>query len=300
LALRLQFPPPLDWDGMLACLKDCAIPGVEHVTGSSYQRTIEVEGYPGVLELWPGGPDHVLLRAHLPHWRGLIHFAQRARTILNLDANVEAAMEQLDPDPIVGPLTRQRPGLRPVGSWDPFEAGVRAIVGQFVGEAGASAITGGIVKRLGVAVPGLVSLGLTHLFPPASALAAADLGGLGVAPIGATAIKKFASAVADNTLSLDRDRELEDLLESIAAIPGVNLNTAHQIAMRIGDSDAFPASTETIRRWVSRATANPISRRDANELANSWRPYRALAATYLASATGPQRVERRMRNTSSG
>jgi AraC family transcriptional regulator of adaptative response / DNA-3-methyladenine glycosylase II len=70
LMLRLPFRPPLDWDSMLSYVAARAIPGVEHVSGRTYRRTVDVEGDPGVLELWPGGPDHLLLRAHLPHWEG--------------------------------------------------------------------------------------------------------------------------------------------------------------------------------------------------------------------------------------
>src|SRR5207237_8393276 len=96
--------------------------------------------------MWPGAPDHLLLRAHLPHWEGLIHVAQRARRVFNLDADVEAADQILDADPIVGSLVRATPGLRPPGTWDPFETGVRAIVGQQVSVAGASTITARIVR----------------------------------------------------------------------------------------------------------------------------------------------------------
>lgn len=67
LALRLPFWPPLDWDAMLGLLRASAIPGVEDVSGGTYRRTVVIDGDPGVLELSPGGTDHLVLRAHLPH-----------------------------------------------------------------------------------------------------------------------------------------------------------------------------------------------------------------------------------------
>src|SRR5262249_45020083 len=88
LVLRLPFQPPLNWDAMLGYFDARAIAGVERVTVNTYRRTVVIDGDPGVLELSPGGPDHLLLRAHLPHWEGLIHVVQRARRVFNLDADV--------------------------------------------------------------------------------------------------------------------------------------------------------------------------------------------------------------------
>src|SRR5262249_12022186 len=130
LLLRVPFEPPLEWSLMLAYLAERAIPGVESAADDTYRRTIEIDGDPGVLEYSPGGPDHLLLRAHLPHWGGLIHIVQRARRIFGLDADVAAANQALALDPIIGPLVRVAPGLRPPGTWDAFETGVALILGQ--------------------------------------------------------------------------------------------------------------------------------------------------------------------------
>src|ERR687892_408158 len=180
LILRLPFRPPLDWDAMLGYFALRAIPGVEAVADGTYRRTIVVDGDPGVIEVSPGGDDHLLLRAHLPHWEGLIHVAQRVRRIFGLDADGDAARAHFGTEPPIGPLVAARPGLRVPGAWDAYETGVRAIIGQQVTVAGASTITGRLVQRQGRPVPGFGPLGLTHTFPPAAALAEADLDGLGL------------------------------------------------------------------------------------------------------------------------
>jgi AraC family transcriptional regulator, regulatory protein of adaptative response / DNA-3-methyladenine glycosylase II len=77
LRLRLPFRGPLDWGALVAYFAARAIPGVEHVSGDTYRRTIVIGGDPGVLELFPGGDDHLILRAHLPHWEELIHVVAR-------------------------------------------------------------------------------------------------------------------------------------------------------------------------------------------------------------------------------
>ncbi|HET6951136.1 MAG TPA: AlkA N-terminal domain-containing protein, partial [Acidimicrobiales bacterium] len=155
LALRLPFRGALDWPAFLDYFAARAIPGVEHVAGGAYRRTIVVDGDPGVLEFTAGGPDHLVLRAHLPHWEGLIHLVERARRIFGLDADVDEATVALRPDPLVGPLVAARPGLRVPGAWDPFEVGVRAILGQQVTVAGASTLAARLVERHGTPVPGL-------------------------------------------------------------------------------------------------------------------------------------------------
>jgi AraC family transcriptional regulator of adaptative response / DNA-3-methyladenine glycosylase II len=281
LTIRLAFRPPLDWDAMLAYFQRRAIAGVETVSGDTYRRTVAVDGDPGVLELLPGSSDHLLLRAHLPHWEGLIHLVQRARRIFNLDADVEASTVHLDGDPLVGPLQRARPGLRPPGTWDPFETGVRAIIGQQVSIVGANTLTARVVEGFGTPVPGLASLGLTHLFPSAEVLASADLSRLGLTPARARAVSAFAQGVVQGHIDLDRSKTLDQLVASITATPGLGPWTAHYLALRLGEPDAFPASDLGLRRALGARTDGTISPSRANELAQVWRPHRAHAATHL-------------------
>ena len=281
LLLRLPFAGPLDWDGMLAYFSARAIPGVEHVAGSVYRRTVVIDGDPGVLELQAGGDDHVLLRAHLPHWYGLIHMVERARRIVALDAPITDATRHLAGDPLLGPRVGARPGLRVPGTWDPFETGVRAIVGQQVSVRGATTITGRIVERLGDPVPGLGELGLTHVFPTPEALAEADLSGLGLTTARAEAVRGFARAVAVGDIRLDRSLPLDDFVASVTAVPGLGPWTAHYLALRLGERDAFPATDLGIRHALLRLSPEPVEAAEA--VAEPWRPWRALAAVHLWS-----------------
>jgi AraC family transcriptional regulator of adaptative response / DNA-3-methyladenine glycosylase II len=268
LMLRLPFHGPLDWDAMVAFFAARAIPGVEQVSGTTYRRTIVVDGDPGVLELAPGGDDYLLLRAHLPHWEELIHLVERARRIASLDFELDEPTRHLAGDPVIGPLLRARPGLRAPGTWDAFETGVRAIIGQQISIAAANTVTGRLVDRLGVPVPGLERLGLTHSFPSAEALASTDLTGLGLTRGRADAIRSFAGAVAEDAVRLDRSVSLERLLASLTAIQGLGPWTAQYLAFRLGEPDACPISPA--------------------EVAERWRPWRALATAHLWMADGSQ------------
>ena len=279
LLLRLPFTGPLDWETMAAYFAARAIPGVEQVSGGTYRRTIVAGGDPGVLELSAGGDDHLILRAHLPHWEELVHIVHRARRIASLDFELDEPASHLARDPTIGPLLDARPGLRPPGTWDPFETGVRAIIGQQVTLAHANTIAGRLVQRFGTRVAGLEPLGLTHTFPSASTLAGADLDGLGLTPARARAIGLFARAVSADAVRLDRSIGLDRLIASITALDGLGPWTAHYLALRLGEPDACPTSDLGLRRSLPRHA--PSAAAAIDDLAESWRPWRALAATHL-------------------
>jgi AraC family transcriptional regulator of adaptative response / DNA-3-methyladenine glycosylase II len=136
-------------------------------------------------------------------------------------------------------------------------------------------------------VPGLRALDLTHLFPPAEALADADLSGLGLTAARAAAIGSFARAVADGAVRLDRGSRLEELAESIAAVPGLGPWTAQYLALRLGEPDAFPAGDLGIRRSLAHLVGRTVTERDAAALAEGWRPWRAHGAVHLWLTPGP-------------
>jgi AraC family transcriptional regulator of adaptative response / DNA-3-methyladenine glycosylase II len=284
LPLRMTFRGPLDWKSLVSFLAARAIPGVEQVSGETYRRTIVVDGDPGVLELSRGGDDHLVLIGHLPHWEGLVHLVTRARKIANLDLDLDEPTSRLSDDPTIGPLLRARPGLRTPGTWDPFEAGVRAIIGQQVTVSAANTITGRLVERLGTPVPGLGE-GLTHAFPAAATLAVADLAGLGLPRARRDTVRAFARAVAEDAVRLDGSVGLDELTVSLTAIDGVGSWTANYLALRLGERDAFPATDLGLRRALDgRARSGAALAR----LADRWRPWRALAAMHLWTASAPE------------
>ena len=209
----------------------------------------------------------------------------RVRRIFGLDADPRPASAALASDPIVGPLVRARPGSRVAGTWDPFEIGVRAIIGQQVSVAGAGTITARLVERHGVPVAGLRALGLSALFPTPVVLADAELDGLGLTSARAAAVRGFSQAVYDGKLPLDRSVPLSELVEAVGAVDGLGPWTAQYLAVRLGEPDAFPAGDLGLRRAVGRITGRAIPTRDDLEaLAERWRPWRAHAAMHLWTA----------------
>jgi AraC family transcriptional regulator of adaptative response / DNA-3-methyladenine glycosylase II len=212
----------------------------------------------------------------------LIHVVQRARRIFGLD--VQPA--PLGDDPTLGPLVRSRPGLRPPGTWDAFETGVRAIIGQQVSVAGAGTIIGRLVERHGTPVAGLGAIGLYRSFPGPEALARADLDGLGLTTARAAAVAAFARAVSDGDLVLDRATPLAGLVDAISAVPGLGPWTASYLALMMGEPDAFPAGDLGLRRALAPSGDGPVPARRAEAEAERWRPWRAHAAVHLWLSAG--------------
>ena len=281
LALRLPFTPPLEWDTMLEYFQSRAIPGVESVSDGTYRRTVVIDGHPGVIELSRGGEDHLLLVAHLPHWEGLIHVVDRARRIFGLDIDLEEANDRLGRDADIGPLVRKSPGLRTPGTWDPFETAIRAICGQMISVASAGTIVRRIVDRHGADVPGLGALGLSRVFPTPATLAEGNLDGLGLTATRVEAVRALSRAVDDGSLRLDRGASLDRFVDSVCSLRGLGPWSAHYLALRVGEPDAFPGSDLGIRRSLEHLLGRPVSSHDAEVASERWRPWRSLAATHL-------------------
>jgi len=156
---------------------------------------------------------------------------------------------------------------------------VRAILGQRVTVAGARTMAGRLVQRLGAPVPGLTELGLTHTFPPAEVVADADLEGLGLTGARIQALQAFATAVRDGAVRLDGSVSLEEFVASVVALPGLGDWTAHYLALRLGEADAFPAGDLGLRKALANGTV-PTTR-EVEQRAEAWRPWRATAAIHL-------------------
>jgi AraC family transcriptional regulator of adaptative response / DNA-3-methyladenine glycosylase II len=278
LELRLRYRAPLAWDALLAFLAPRAIPGVESVDreAGTYRRTIEQAGHPGVVEVWHE-PQHraLRLRVHLPDYDDLVHLVAGVRRLFDLDADPAEIDAVLARDPRLRPLVRAQPGVRVPGALDPFEVGVRAVLGQQVSVATGTRLAGRFVAAHGRAVPGLAPLGLTHVFPRPEDVATrglAALAAVGLPRARAAAVEAFARAVTHGDLPRGRDAGLDATVRALRRLPGFGDWTAQYVAMRaFGERDAFPAGDLGLRRVLGP---------DAAARAERWRPWRAYGALH--------------------
>ena len=278
VVLKLAFRPPYDWPQVRAFLAARALPGVERVDERGYARTVACAGGAAIVSVRAlDGPDALELRVSGAAPAALFALVSTARRVFDLAADPEAIARGLRADPLLGRLARRRPGLRIPGAWDPFECAVRAVLGQQVSVAAARTMAGRLVARAGHALdPG--HDGLTHLFPAAAAVAAADLGGLGLTGARERALRGLARAVADGRV--DFDAPAGDVTAALAELPGLGPWTAQYVALRaLGDPDAFPHGDLVLRRAAGNGAA--LSARALAARAEAWRPWRAYAVLHL-------------------
>ncbi len=306
ITVRLPYRPPIDLDRMLRFLAARAIPGVESVQAGRYRRTLLLPHGTGIVCLGPASGDrgYIECELQLEDLRDLTAAVQRCRRLLDLDADPAAITGYLAADPVLGPLAAASPGRRCPGHVDGDELAVRAVLGQQVSVAAARRLGGRLVAGYGKPLE-RPDGPLTHCFPTAETLAAADPAALPMPRARAAALAALATALASGELSLhpgaDRDRAEAQLL----AMPGIGPWTAACIRMRaLSDPDAFPPGDSGVldalarlgalpeagragagrpgaRAGAGRPGARAAAARAAAALAAGWRPWRSYAVHHL-------------------
>ncbi len=295
--LRLAYRAPIDAERMLGFLAARAIPGVESVQDGQYRRTIQLPNGTGILSLDPlvpsparRGPGYVECELQLEDLRDLTAAVQRCRRLLDLDADPEAVTGYLAADPVLGPLALAHPGRRSPGHVDGNELALRAVLGQQVSVAAARRLGARLVASYGKPLS-RPDGSLTHCFPTAETLAAADPATLPMPRSRALALTGLAAALASGELSLDPGAERDRAEAVLLALPGIGPWTASYIRMRaLSDPDAFLPTDVGVLDALSRLGAVPAgtgapararAAKAAAALAESWRPWRSYAVHHL-------------------
>jgi AraC family transcriptional regulator, regulatory protein of adaptative response / DNA-3-methyladenine glycosylase II len=289
LKLRLPYKPPFDWANLIAFLGQRAIPGVELVTRSSYQRTIELDGVPGFLTVRPDEAEsRLVVNLEISTYEGLARTIERIRRMFDLSADPVQIASHLSRDPKLQPLIELRPGLRVPGVWDGFEVAVLAVLGQKLSTRVSNDKVARLVRAFGTPVESSIR-GLNYLFPRAEVLAVSDLSQAGISDDCADTIRLLAGPATRSHLTFATSRTLEQVVSQVGAVCGIDDSTANYIAMRaLGEPDAFPARELGLRRNLAGA-GRPVSPLNAIAMAEPWRPWRAYAAMHIAqSATALQ------------
>ena len=278
LVLRLDYRAPYDWDALRGFLAARAIPGVETVVADRYARVVHLDGAVGTIEVRDEPARHGLALAVSPELVGaLMPLVVRVRRMFDLDARPDVIAGVLGRDPRLARHVRARPGLRVPGAIDPFEAAVRAMLGQQVSVAAATTLAGRFVARFGTPVA-TTHTALTHRFPTAPEIvraAPAAIAAIGLPGKRAAAIHALAGAIVDGGLDLGAT-ELDAFVASAIALPGIGPWTAHYLAMRaLHLPDAFPAGDLGVKHALG------LAAREAEAHATRWRPFRSYAVLHL-------------------
>jgi len=282
IVLRLPYRAPLDLGALIAFLGRRAVPGVEEVVDGVYRRSLRLPHGVGTVELWADG-DALMAALRLDDLRDLGTAVQRCRALLDLDADPQSVDEVLGADAVLGALVRDDPGRRVPGHVDGDELAVRAVLGQQVSVAAAATMAGRLTHAHGAPLAHPLG-GVTHVFPTAAALAAADPASLAMPASRRRALLGLTAALAAGDVVLDGGVDREDARARLLALPGIGPWTTAYVAMRaLRDPDAFLPTDLGVRHGLERL-GHPGDPRSAERLAERWRPYRAYALQHLWAA----------------
>ncbi len=289
LTVSLAVREPFDSAALLTFLGDRGVRGVESCTRSTYARTIRLAHGHGSVRLTPQ-VDRVDCVLALSDLRDVASAVERCRRLLDLDADPVAIDTHLGSDDLLRPWVLKRPGTRVPGHVDGFEVAVRAVIGQQISVAGARSVAAHLVAEYGEPVRAADSL--THLFPTADSIAAADPETLPMPRARGRALVGLAAAVAGGNVVLDRSAHRTDVRTALLALPGVGPWTADYVALRaLGDPDVFLPTDLGVRQGLSRlgVEGNP---REVAESSDRWRPWRSYALMHVWARLGAEKGER--------
>jgi AraC family transcriptional regulator of adaptative response / DNA-3-methyladenine glycosylase II len=280
--LQLSYRPPYDWTGTLAFLAARALKGVEHVTDSSYARTVQLGEAKGWIRVTQAKKKHALMveftHSLTPVLPALL---SRVRALFDLNARPDLIAKHLGRDAHLQSTVKAYPGLRVPGAFHGFEMGVRAILGQQVTVKAATTIACRFVEAFGE--PMVTPLPeLSRLTPAAATVAAAtvdDIARHGIVAARCRGIIALAKVQGSGGLCLDggAHHDPDDSIKRLAELPGIGQWTAHYIAMRaLRWPDAFPKEDIAVRNNLGGVTA-----KEAEMYSQSWRPWRSYAVMHV-------------------
>ena len=177
-----------------------------------------------------------------PHWGGLIHVVQQVRRLFNLDFDLDVGHAALGRRPRAQAAHRRHfPGFAfPAPGIPSRWASARSSASRSPSPAPGT-IIGRVVARHGTPGPRAArSSASTHLFPAAETLAEADLAGTGLTGARMAAIHGFARRVAGRVGPARPEPVARRAGGHGGAVPGLGPWTAQYLALRLGESDAFP------------------------------------------------------------
>jgi AraC family transcriptional regulator of adaptative response / DNA-3-methyladenine glycosylase II len=284
LNCQLEFRPPFAWRSLLDYLRLRAVPGVEMADATHYRRTVAIDEHHGWIAVSLGKKDNSLNVELSPSLAPVIGAViARVKRLFDLGAVPDAVSDLLSQDRLLAKVVRRIPGLRVAGAFDGFELAVRAILGQQVSVKSATTLAGRWAQAFGVPIATPYPA-LNRLSPSAQHMAsvtADEIAALGIVGARARCLSVLAPAVLERKVVLTFAPNVEEQIDALMRLPGIGPWTAQYIAMRaLHWPDAFPSGDLMLMRAAN------TSQRKLQELAESWRPWRAYATHYLWQSLG--------------
>jgi 3-methyladenine DNA glycosylase/8-oxoguanine DNA glycosylase len=241
-------------------------------------RLLHPDGEPAVVRAWVAGPS-VRFRAEAQRRETALAAIERMRFALGTDHDLSEFHAAFRGDPLIGPVIRERPWVRPRRRPEPFEALAWAICEQLIEGGRAASIQRRIVRRFG---PRSACGTLRDVPAPAliAGRAPAELEACGLAGKRALAMVRVAREVAAGRADLG---EHEPSWRRLRAIREIGSWTLELLAfLGQGRDDQLPAGdlayVKAVGRWAGlgrRATEDEVRAFFA-----PYEPYAGLAGLY--------------------
>ncbi|GAC1323748.1 MAG: hypothetical protein NVSMB25_20450 [Thermoleophilaceae bacterium] len=226
----------------------------------------------------------IRLRAQAPTRATAAHGIDRMRFALALDHDPRPFQRRFARDPLLGPVIRRRPWLRPPRRGEPFEALAWAITEQLIEVDRARAIQRRLVHRYGRSS----ACGTSRDAPSATVLAdraPAELQACDLSGARAIALIRASREVARGRVDLD---DLDRAERRLGRIAGIGPWTLEKLALEgQGRDDRIPAGdlsyiklVGALARLGRRATIDEV-----HEFFAPYSPYRGLAGSYLLAGS---------------
>ncbi len=287
VTVRLAAREPFDGAGVMAWLATRALAGIESAASGTYTRSMRLARGAAVMTIAPE-PGAVRVTASVEHLADLPSLLTRARRLVDLDSDPEAIDAALAAHPLVAPAVAARPGIRIPGALEPTEMVVRAVLGQQVSVAAGRTAVQRIVAALAAPLPeALARPGVTHLFPPADALADHVYDVTGGPKARREALVRACAAIAAGDVALDIGATREDLTAGLEALPGIGPWTSNYVALRVLGSPDILLTGDSAVRAGAKAMGLAHDPRGLAAAAAPLAPWRSYLMMHLWSASAP-------------
>jgi 3-methyladenine DNA glycosylase/8-oxoguanine DNA glycosylase len=278
--------------------------GVMRIGGGVASRLLHVEGSPVLARAWQRRDGRVAVRAEpvdpaavspprslpaeasCPAGAAQLRLAaERMRFALGVDDDLGEFYRRFRRDPLLGPLLRRRPHLRPRRRPWPWEALAWAIVKQLIESGRAARIQRRIVGRWGMRLGG--EHGALRDVPAAATIAGrapAEIEQLGLSSARSIALRAVARQIAAGRC--DPFDPLAD--RRLLAVPEIGPWTVQCLGLLgRGDPDSLPAGDLIYLKLVGRLAR--LGRRatveEVEEFYEPYAPFRGLAASWTIGSS---------------
>ena len=240
--------------------------------GEALARVLWVEGEQVLVYAWPAGRA-VRFRAEAASRKAASAGIERMRFALGTDHDVSEFHARFKRDPLIGPVVRARPWVRPRRRPEPFEALAWAVCEQLIESSRAASIERSMVRRHGRRS----TCGRFFSPPGAERLAGrapAELDACGLAPKRSLALIRAAREVASGRADLSRH---EPSWRRLLKIPNIGNWTIEMLAFEgQGRDDMLPALDLAYVKLVGRL-AGLGRRATEDEVRSFFAPYEEWA-----------------------